>query len=998
MNNSCLLPLISNLLHSEIKYTPKNEGYVEKKFDPFPNGKKWRFFEDVDPGIIRVEIMGTKVEKMIMPFREFLWDYLTLDDVMEKYANRYIEWKEWNKKVDYVPVKILCDSAPKERPLKSDEFFSSFCMQGEPRDIFNGLSLVMAEYGMGKSSFCINLCKMAVTGNNWGSSKETTERNSLKDAFCKGTTAFPLLFDLNTYKNGVFDEYIENHLHRDYNMNFDFSTLIKLCRSGYFCVVLDAWDQMHHTPYASQVMLDFKSIKKLCNDKGRVLITCRRSFYQKYLKLKNAPNQAEAFEIIQAAALFTLGGFDKKSVKDYLRQALDKTPYAKEINREWLKDCWAQNSDFMEKPFNIRLLASNFETITNVMNLRTEHVRTYNFLEAILKQWGGDNSIRLDKNGYDDPLKDLVFLTLSLGLNRGIEVELYKKKLIEEKKVEEYKAEEYISALRKLEFIEIRDNNGNNNTSIIEFRLAAFQEFLWARYVLEELKERCLLNSTALINAYMLQLEVRAWITEELISNSQDWLRVQLKGDGKAFLGLKYKDKAEIGYCASNVLTLYRDLSKEPYYHKQLLELQSDLRHYCFEEADLRGLDLRGAQFDYSDLLRVDLSYTNLEKASFKAADLSEVIWDEYERILRCAFIENYSSESKSWDASSIAAGTEAGSVLTYSIRNENINTISIEDSTINAIAADATGVYTASQNGWVGYIDANSGELKNAYISTNGLESITAVGRASVYVGAEANGLFRYNWKTGVKHVIDIKESDDEIQNVYDIQNVNYYEINKKQYIACIAGNSQKELFLLELSKINEAKTVAHGKLEKPGYKFNDICFAGKELAFVVSGKGVYSIDVKSLLEMQELDDKDLCNDENLRYDCSGRAVLTWAEEANELFVLERKESILKEITVIHWNRGYQFDCLELEWYYNNRNYSMPADKAEFCVSANARYLAISGDRLAVFERQEDYYELIKEPVEARINVSGADFSFCKGLPSYQINAFKERGATVSE
>lgn len=979
MSNISLLYLINDLVRGEIDITSEKESFVRRVvYDEFSNTRyELRYFEDEKPNIIRIEkVTETNAISKEIAFKEFLWNFLGLDIIQEIYRKQYEEWKKCNNNIDYIPVSIIGNNAPEEKLQKSDRFFSSFCVLGESSERFSGLSLVMAEYGMGKSSFCINLCKTAADDSEY-----------IRELFCDGKVSFPLLFSLNTYKNGDFDEFIENRLYGVYGIHISFSSLVNLCRAGYLCIVLDAWDQMHHTPYASQVMHSLNSIYKLCNPKGRVLITCRRTFYQKYLKGKGISTQEVQSSIIQAATLFTLGGFSKGAAQKYLKEALRQSLFAGEISKNWMKDCWTLNSDFLEKPFNIKLLASNFETVTKSLNLCQVHVSTYDFLEVILNHWRKENGISSVKSGDFDPLKELVFQTLSMGLNRGIDVEQYKRSFIDKKR-----AEEFISALRRLEFIEIKKEGG---VHLIEFRLAAFQEFLWAYYVLEELNERRLLNNKALINAYMLQLEVRAWICEELkkkVYKKSDLLKTQLKGDGKGFSGLKYKDKAEIGYCASNVLTLYRDLSKDKYYHEQFLELKGDLRHYCFEEADLRGLNLKGAQFDYSNLARADLSYTDLENASFRAADLSEVIWDEFGRILKCAFIEKFSSDTKTGDVLSIAAGTESGSVLTYSISTEDVNIMYLENSKINAIVADSIGIYTASQDGWVGYVDAKSGELKNAYISTNGLQSITTVGRATIYVGAEANGLFRYNWKTGVKHAIEIDG------DVSDVLAVNYYKIGEENYIACISGYNKKELLLLKLVGRTRARIAAQGRLKEVGSYFDDICFAGRELVYAVSDKGVYSLAVDDLLDMYELDDKDLCNEDNCRFSYRGKAELAWAEEARMLFVLEKIGDKLKTITGIHWDEEYRNERIDLEWNYKDTNYTMAANNVGFSVSANANYLAIYGDRLAVFELEEDYYQLIKEPVEARINVNGADFRFCNGLSSNQAKEFEKRGASVSE
>ena len=999
-----ILSLVSDINHSTIHLSDVNPYVSELVYNPFFGSvEEWRYYQSDREGIIRIRNMSN-VDRgarhtVRIPFREFLWNRLQLDRIQKKYSIRYDQWKEWNGGVDYVPVMISCDSAPNESPCLSDEFFGIFCGHAKHKKIPNGLSLMMAEYGMGKSSFCMNLCRIASDrdGTAWGNRKDACKGKSLKDAFVEGDVAFPLLFDLNTYRNSDFDEFIENRLSSLYNIHITYAAFTRLCHAGFFCIVLDAWDQMHHTPYNRQVERDLEHIKELCSDNGRVLITCRRSFYQKQLKIKNSEIIGGTLNTIQAASIFSLGGFNRDAALLYLQNAAiySGDGNLKKIDNKWIDHAWLLNSGLMEKPLNVRLLAGHYETVINNTEFLTNPIRTYHFLNAILNQWKKDNGIFERKESKKDPLKQLVYLTLRAGLNRGIAVDEYVEKLGGGER-----AAEDLSALRKLDFLLFNNYDVNDKNSKIEFRLAVFQEFLWARYVLEELSERKLLDRDNLLNAYMLPLEVRAWIAEELAEKNSDWLFVQLRGDRSTYYGLQYKNKAEIGYCGSNVLTLYRDLCKVPYYQDQLKELLQNLRHYSFEEADLRGLNLSGADLSYSQLMNADLSYTNLTNVSFQGADLSEVTWEEFGRIGKCAFIENSSLEAGvRSEVLSIAAGTEVGSVLTYNISTAAVNIMSLGDSAINAIAVDTEGVYTASQNGWVGYIEAQSGELKNAYIAANGLESLAAVGRASIYIGAERNGLFRYNWKNGVKNAIKVDEY------LSDIVDVNYREIDKEKYIACISGAERKEIVLLRLRSRNNATVIMRGVIGKKGY-FDDICFAGDELVYIIYGKGVFSISVREFVGLDNkkaedsylLDYSELCSNNNMRYYCSGHATLAWAEEARLLFVLEKKNELFEEIACIHWNDNYRDEKRELEWFYSNRNYTTTTKDIEFCVSADASYLAVSGEKLAVFEWQKDdnYYGLVREPVEANIGVQSADFRFSKGLRTLEKEKFKKRGAWV--
>ena len=910
MNGNTFLSIIGSLLQTDIMTDEDGNSFVSEKIYSPLESIEYRYKER-DSEKILVEIHGTNIKSREVSFREFLWNRLNLESIQRKYQIQYDQWKDWNEGVDYVPVQVICDDEPGIKFHNSNEFINSFCLSDKENNIYDGTSLMLAEYGMGKSSFCLSICKMAADKKGW--LKGDSDYISLKDAFCNENAAFPLVFNLNNCRNDDFDEYIQNRLFSQYNLSLNFEAYQKLCQNGYFCTILDAWDQMYHTPYASQVEKTAVYINKLCDKKGKVLITCRRSFYQKLLKLKNAKRKDSTFKTVQNAKLYTLGGFNQESALEYLRKASVTTTEipSEELDDDWIQGCWELNSELLEKPLNVRLLAGHFKTVMEKHDLRVKRVQTYDFLEVILEKWNADiGSSTNTKDGFD-ALKKLVFLTLSSGLNRGIDIDHFKEQICDK-----LEPERVLGAFRKLDFLAFQEEH-----KLIEFRLAAFQEFLWARYVLQELAGKKLLDKEALLNAYMLTLEVRAWVTAELEKEKNDSLYVQMKGDGKNSLGLKYKDKAEIGYCASNVLTLYRDLYRdfkntEKYYHNEFQEIKKDLRHYCFEEADLRGLDLSGASFDYSDLAKADFSYTVLENTSFRAADLSETIWDEFGSIKKCAFIEESSVEQNSENRGlSVAAATESdtGTVLTYNILQTNVNIMNLGDAMINAIAADTEGVYTASQNGWVGYIEASTGDLKNAYITTSGLESIAPVGHASVYVGADKNGLFRYNWRSGVKQEISIDG------NVNDISNVIYCKLNGERYISFISGESRKEIYILKMVGSVQATVVVHGKLKEPGFYFDDICFAENELVLAVAGKGVFSIDLSdfnNLDELVELDDKDICNDDNCIYPYRKNAVLDWAETALQLFVLEKNNQKLKSVTCIPWRDKREPEQWDLEYF----------------------------------------------------------------------------------
>lgn len=89
----------------------------------------------------------------------------------------------------------------------------------------------------------------------------------------------------------------------------------KLCQNGIFMVVLDAWDQMRDARQIFPLNRSLGQMSPLWKRQGKVLITCRRSFYQQQLKGKYRNEN----KLSQDAKLYKLTGFDKDSVIDYFR-------------------------------------------------------------------------------------------------------------------------------------------------------------------------------------------------------------------------------------------------------------------------------------------------------------------------------------------------------------------------------------------------------------------------------------------------------------------------------------------------------------------------------------------------------------------------------------------------------------------------------------------------------------------------------------------------------
>lgn len=952
MNTGEIWTILEDVLRC--KRSKEGDWIDEFRYNPFGVQECiWRYAVDGDK-IVVTDL--AKNESFSDSFKQFLWCRFRLDAVCDAYKHQYNRWMELNCGIPYVGTDVVRDSD--EEPESSYDFIRSIWKIHLDEREQGGLRFLMAEYGMGKSSFCQGVRLLA--------------SEEIKEDFINYDTPFPFVFDLNEYRNSAFDEFVKNRLSDQYGVDIRFSTFEKLCRAGIFSVVLDAWDQMHDTPVMSQTRQDISQFSALWKDKGRVLITCRRSFYQKQLHMKK--DELFATEDVQAARFYTLAGFNENSVKDYFNKANEilERDDQQPIDQNWVERCWEINGELFGRPLNLKLLVKYFSNITEKYKLADEKVETYQFLQIILLKWQEEYDFYSHLSGKDI-LKSLVMLTLEAGLNRSVSLESFKRMLKKDLKSDE-DWERIKRVISKLDFVSITDDEQ------IEFRLAAYQEFLWTHFVLVELEERARCGRDKLLNRFMLPQEVRSWIARELKQKESDCLKVQVEL-------IKYKMKSDVGYSGSNAITLLRDLNSVAYYKKQFQELAKDLMFRPFAEADLRGLDLTGFNFEGSFFVGADLSYSKLDKANFKDTDLSDVICKEYGKLQKCAFLND-----------SVVVGTESGSLLTFSITDNTAQMQNLADETIRSVAADLAGVYTASQDGWISYI--KNGQLKNAYIVGSGLQSIGTSGtEGSVYVGINREGLCRYNWNSGTYRKIHVTDNGDSVEN-FDVTDIHYYtriinENTSENLVAYISDNS-KSLVLLQLQNLENGKVEGKGTLLREDLKFGDICFVDDFLVYSITGKGVYYIQVEELYGT--LGETNLLSERRCLYKCDNYVELAWVREKHGLMIVEKSTSVLKSVNYIPFDGEKEVKKIEIEWLFDNKNHAVRGDAIEgFCVSNDGKHMALSGEKLVVLELEEnEYYQLIREPIEAKISCEGAEFTGCIGLTEDSIEFFKSRGAVL--
>ena len=955
MNQLNSITILSQILG--LKIESKDGMSIEEVTDDLIEGEViFRYFGEENEKI-RVEKCYSNDKKDITykSLREIIWRKCRLQVVCAKYKEQYEIWKNDNGDgIPYMETKVINDATGDAKgAFCFIEDFWKKNVGAEELPYEGHLRLLLAEYGMGKSSFCYGI-------------RELISRE-MKKRFLEECVPFPFIFDLNEYRSSDFDKFVETELWRNYRISMDYKTFEMLCQNGYFMVVLDAWDQMKSARQSRTVKRDLGQMKSLWENKGCALITCRRSFYQQQLKLKDT--------LSQNVGLYTLLGFDKACAIEYLKCAKEKsTKFASQMEDEekWIKSCWKLNEELLGKPLNLKLLVKHFQALTDKVKIHTEKVVTYKFLKIVFDDWKEQAQVE-----DDTFLKLLVSQTLYSGLNRGILFSRFEASLPENMK------EKAISALQKFDFVKI-----NENEDRIEFYLAAYQEFLWAYFVLRELEENKseeYYSETDLLSSYILIREVREWICtvlgdEEIVNSSPKFLI-------KQFAIARYKRKEDIGYRAANALTLLCDLNRIPYYKYQLDEVKKNLHCLPLCGADVHGMDLSGTDFHMSDLSSADFSYTRLDDVDFNAATMENTIWEEHNQIKKCAFL-------KQGDSLCVAAGTGNGGVLTYRINDGAKTVVGLKADVINDLAGDRGGIYTASSDGWVGYIDEN-GDLKNASISQSGLQSIVHTGNGnSVYVGADNQGIYRFNWHTGSKCQIEIQPGPLVDKQEGRISDIHYYSLNNQNYIVYTLRHRQ--LVWLRLTENAKGEVDARGMINSDRYQFGDICFAGDWLIYSVLGKGIFRWPMNEAIgeiEEDELLDESRCL---LPQRDADTVYLGWAEKTGEILVVAQEKDIpVEKIYSIALTGNIQE--LAVDWIFRKQNFKNDSlNMRGFCVSENGLYAAFSGSSLAVFKRDENIFELLNPPIKAKISCRNAKFIGCSGMYPKLNQFLSERGALL--
>lgn len=225
-----MLKILAELLAMEAEpIVNEEECFVEVSMpEPLEEHMSNYRYQIEDSGEILVEKWenGSVAGTARKTFREIVWRSCRLGRVCVRYKEQYEAWQKENNGIPYIETRINDDTDG--RSERSFAFIKHFWEQDleTGQESNQNLRLLLAEYGLGKSSYCQGI--------------RSCVAEEIKEPFLEGRASFPFVFDLNRFRSGDFDKFIETELFGSHKVPLVYSVFEKLCQQGIFMVVLDA--------------------------------------------------------------------------------------------------------------------------------------------------------------------------------------------------------------------------------------------------------------------------------------------------------------------------------------------------------------------------------------------------------------------------------------------------------------------------------------------------------------------------------------------------------------------------------------------------------------------------------------------------------------------------------------------------------------------------------------------------------------------------------------
>jgi Pentapeptide repeats (9 copies) len=590
------------------------------------------------------------------------------------------------------------------------------------RENRGGLVYLVAEYGEGKTRFCLESAFRLLT--------------SAKQRPPAPPWGVPLLFPLNECEAGTLEAFVENRLLRDYGLALTYLQFRELCRAGLFTPVFDAFDQMRHGEAGvHRVARDHASLQQFHSDHSLLYVTCRLDYFNQQVQPLLDRSQAQNGR--SRATRLLLRGFEGQDISTLLADnsvllALLNEP----ANAELL-------GGIPHKPLLLSVIVRHEHEISELLALRRnasaagglasghpKRLSEYDIFDLLYEEWLSRTTFQ----GFTDraeahrvcqaiaALAQLEAMNVPLPLDRLRSIAGLADRLDSTAR-----RAEILADLRQLALLDSTPLNQLGG-ECIAFRFNIYLEFLTAHFVLEELRGG-LRGATHFIRVNPLSWETRQLIRPNLTADDySDGLR-------QAVESTRWRHFRDVEYQGGNALTLVLDkLQENVSGESDQRAWETLLRGLSLPDASLRRLDARGASlvgldFSRCDLRDADFSYAVLVNVSFAQADLSGARFEEEGPLLTAAFIHQDKTSPEHWR---LAGGTENGRLLLWDSTSPFADRSRPHDQGITALALPRQGgrVYSVSRDTFLGEVQFTpSSALRRHPVGLGSLRTMVLTG-----------------------------------------------------------------------------------------------------------------------------------------------------------------------------------------------------------------------------------------------------------------------------
>lgn len=868
---------------------------------------------------------------VVRPWRDFFAEMLRLTRIEERYERIAEEYRETEgPSFRYVDQRAVVDEARMARLL-------DWSLQRGGGA--GGVTYVVAGYGEGKSSFCLNYAF------------RTIER--VRDG-----GAIPLLFNLNEFEAGNLKAFIEKRLRDDFGLDLSFAAFRDLCRRGVFVPVLDAFDQMHSGEGGrSRIERDHGALMELRSGVSPLYVTCRRDFFEQRLRpLLEESDPDDAFSVI------ALQGFDR----DDVRVALGEEAHAHELvallshpaNEEIL-------AGVQLKPLMLHVIMGHPTLFSTLVRTHREiadaggelrPVTEYEVFSLLYDTWLTNTRVAglPDQRAAEHLLRSVAARAQLEGMNQPLAVtSLGRMAGLGDLVATPESTEAVLEDLRGLPLLNRAMLQRDEPT--IAFRFNAYLEFLTARFVIDELTPR----STSPLE--FVKQNPLTWETRQMIVPN---LRADIHGARMREIAKRSRHTGffDSRFGAGNAVTLMLDCARHPRVpaaeraswseHVAALEL----RGTQLQRLDARNADLVGVNFADADLRDADFSFAVLRNANLSGTSLEGSMFAEAGAVLTALFLQHSDESADHW---CLIGGTDTGFLVVWEPSSVPIRS-RIHRTPIKALGAtgeDST-VLSVSLDGLLAGSDPSNPHAPRSFpLGLGGLRAVVATAAGDVIVGGNRRALAVLDPNGRERHLLKLPQARGAVVTALAFDGT-----SDRLY----AGDSDGDIYAFA-----DWREPAIGMLWRasPGG-------AIRSLSVMNDGSLLVAVDAVGALTLRSAD----AAPEVLG---SGRPALSVSYAAAE------------DIVVWHDGRSVWRQSRE-PGARPARVGVLPHDMGEAVVSCSARasHIAAAGNRLVLWHEGQMGVEVVcDEPM--LMDCSGMVLAGCTGLTSAQSEFIHERGGT---